>query len=152
MENKRYRKYKRLIKLLNIYPPYLFAGIRVVNYNDSFTYFKIRLKLTWYNRNLVGTAFGGALYSMCDPFYMFILMINLGENYIVWDKTASIDFVKPGKGTVFAEFSINTDEIENIKKEVDLLGKKVFEFPCEVRDNKGELIARLTKGVYVRRK
>ncbi|GHB43560.1 DUF4442 domain-containing protein [Mongoliitalea lutea] len=146
------KKYIRLIKLLNFYPPYLCSGIRVVDYNESFTYFKVRLKLTWYNRNLVGTAFGGSLYSMCDPFFMFILIINLGKDYIVWDKAASIDFIKPGKGTVYAEFSLEPDAIEEMKQEVDSLGKKVFTFPCQVVDADGNTIARLTKDVYVRKK
>lgn len=152
MNPKAKKKYIRLIKLLNFYPPYLFSGIRVVDYNDSFTYFKVRLKLTWYNRNLVGTAFGGSLYSMCDPFFMFILIINLGKDYIVWDKAASIDFVKPGKGTVYAEFSLDSQAIEAIRSEVDTLGKKVFSFPCKVVDGQGMTIATLSKDVYVRKK
>lgn len=152
MDRKRFKKYKRLIRLLNLYPPYLFSGIKVVDYNDDFTYFKVRLKLTWYNRNLVGTVFGGSLYAMCDPFFMFILLINLGEQYIVWDKAAHIDFQKPGKGTVFAEFSISKEDISKVKEEVDELGKKVFTFPCEVRGKEGQVIAKLHKDVYVRRK
>jgi len=83
---------------------------------------------------------------------MFILMIQLGDAYIVWDKYASIDFVKPGKGTVFAEFSLSPKQIAEAKKTVDEQGRFVFEFPCEVRDESGILIATLKKGVYVRRK
>lgn len=152
MESKTKKKYLRLIKLLNFYPPYLFSGIKVVSQNDSFTYFKVRLKLTWYNRNLVGTAFGGSLYAMCDPFYMFILIVNLGKDYIVWDKAATINFVKPGKGTVYAEFSIPQEEIIKIKEVVNKEGKKVFTFPCKVVDGEGKTIAELTKDVYVRKK
>lgn len=152
MDSKRFKKYKRLIKLMNIYPPYFFSGIKVIDYNDDFTFFKVRLKLTWYNKNLVGTAFGGSLYAMCDPFFMFILLINLGKQYIVWDKAASIDFQRPGKGTVFAEFSIPEEEIKIVKEEVDELGKKVFTFPCEIKDKEGKVIAKLSKDVYVRRK
>ncbi|WP_291786437.1 DUF4442 domain-containing protein [Cecembia sp.] len=152
MEVKTKRKYLRLIKLLNFYPPYLFSGIKVIAHNKEFTYFKVRLKLTWYNRNLVGTAFGGSLYAMCDPFYMFILIINLGKEYIVWDKAASIDFIKPGKGTVYAEFSIPKDQIAKIKEEVDIDRKKVFNFPCKVVDKEGKTIALLSKDVYVRKK
>lgn len=152
MEVKTKRKFLRLIKLLNFYPPYLFSGIKVIQYDKQFTYFKVRLKLTWYNRNLVGTAFGGSLYAMCDPFYMFILMINLGKEYIVWDKAASIDFIKPGKGTVYAEFSIPKEDISKIREEVEKEGKKVFTFPCKVVDQHGKTIALLRKDVYVRKK
>lgn len=138
--------------MINWYPPYLFSGIKVVDYAPDFSMFKTRLKLTWYNRNLIGTAFGGSLYSMCDPFFMFILLTNLGKEYIVWDKNAFIDFVKPGKGTVYAVFQLSQEEIQEIKMKVDEIGKHVFEFPCEVRDASGNLIASLKKGVYVRKK
>jgi acyl-coenzyme A thioesterase PaaI-like protein len=100
----------------------------------------------------MGTAFGGSLYAMCDPFFMFILLIQLGEEYVVWDKTASIEFVKPGKGTVYAEFEVSPEQISHIKMAVDRDGKGVFDFPCEVKDGEGKLITRLKKGVYVRRK
>lgn len=152
METKTNRKYLWLIKLLNFYPPYLFSGIRVVSHSKDFRYFKVRLKLTWYNKNLVGTAFGGSLYAMCDPFFMFILIINLGKDYIVWDKAAKIDFIRPGKGTVYAEFNLSTEEIASIRDEVDSLGKKTFTFPCQVVDANGALIASLSKDVYVRKK
>ncbi|WP_111669608.1 DUF4442 domain-containing protein [Algoriphagus litoralis] len=152
MEKSTQRKFKRLIRAINWYPPYLFSGIKVVDHAADFSSFKTRLKLTWYNRNLLGTAFEGSLYSMCDPFFMFILIIHLGEEYIVWDKHASIDFVKPGKGTVFTEFKLTPDQIAEVKNIVDEKGKHVFEFPCEVKSAEGQLIAKLTKGVYVKRK
>ncbi|EAZ79062.1 DUF4442 domain-containing protein [Algoriphagus machipongonensis] len=146
------KKFKRLIRLVNWYPPFLFSGIKVVEHSDDFKFFKVRLKVTWFNRNLIGTAFGGSLYSMCDPFFMFILIANLGEDYIVWDKYASIDFVKPGKGVVYATFSLSQDEIQGVKELANKDGKHVVEFPCEVKDEAGNVIASLKKGVYVKRK
>jgi len=141
-----------MIRAVNWYPPFLFSGIKVIDYAADFSMFRTRLKLTWFNRNLLGTAFGGSLYAMCDPFFMFILLIQLGEEYIVWDKTASIEFLKPGKGTVYAEFKLSPSQIDEIKIAVDRDGKGVFEFPCEVTDGAGNIITKLKKGVYVRRK
>jgi acyl-coenzyme A thioesterase PaaI-like protein len=152
MENTKLKKFSRLIRLINFYPPYLFSGIRVVDYSPDFSMFRTRLKLTWFNRNLLGTAFGGSLYSMCDPFFMFILVIHLGDEYIVWDKYASIDFLKPGKGTVYTEIKLSPAQVGEVKKVVEEQGKHIFEFSCEVRDEAGDLIASLKKGVYVRRK
>ncbi len=83
---------------------------------------------------------------------MFILLIQLGEEYVVWDKTASIEFVKPGKGTVYADFKLSPSQISEIKTVVNRDGKGVFEFPCEVKNEEGIVIAKLQKGVYVRRK
>ncbi|MEB2781232.1 DUF4442 domain-containing protein [Algoriphagus sp. C2-6-M1] len=152
MDSRKSRKFRRLIRLINWYPPYLFSGIKVIDYAADFSMFRTKLKLTWYNRNLIGTAFGGSLYSMCDPFFMFILITQLNDDYLVWDKTASIEFVKPGKETVYAEFQLSPTQISEIKMAVDRDGKGVFEFPCEVKDREGNIIAKLRKGVYVRRK
>ncbi|WP_338218898.1 PaaI family thioesterase [Algoriphagus sp. oki45] len=152
MENRQRKKFRRLIRMINWYPPYLFSGIKIVDHAQDFSWFKSRLVLKWYNKNLVGTAFGGSLYSMCDPFFMFILLIHLGEDYIVWDKYANIDFVKPGKGPVFAEFRLSPEEILHVKNLVDKEGKAVVEYPCEVKSEDGTLIAKLRKGLYVRKK
>ncbi|MEB2778662.1 DUF4442 domain-containing protein [Algoriphagus sp. D3-2-R+10] len=152
MDSRKNKKFRRLIRLINWYPPYLFSGIKVIDYAADFSMFRTKLKLTWYNRNLLGTAFGGSLYAMCDPFFMFIIITQLNDDYIVWDKTASIEFVKPGKGTVYAEFKLSPAQISDIKMAVDRDGKGVFEFPCEVKDGEGNIIAKLQKGVYVRRK
>ncbi|MDR7129718.1 acyl-coenzyme A thioesterase PaaI-like protein [Algoriphagus sp. 4150] len=152
MDRNKSKKFKRLMRFINWYPPFLFSGIKVIDYADDFSRFHTRLKLTWYNRNLIGTAFGGSLYSMCDPFFMFIILIQLGEDYIVWDKYASIEFVKPGKGTVYAEFRLSPEQISEIKMAVDRDGKGVFEFACEVKDGDKNTVAKVQKGVYVRRK
>ncbi len=75
--------------------------------------------LSWYNRNYVGTQFGGSLYSMVDPFYMLMLMENLGRDYIVWDKAASIDFISPGKGPVYAEFFIDEALLDEVRRQTE---------------------------------
>ena len=89
---------------------------------------------------------------MCDPFYVFILMANLGKGYIVWDKTARIEFVKPGKGKVQAVFEISPVKIEQIRSEIDELGKNTYWFQTEVLDEAGEVVARVEKEIYVRKK
>ncbi|MCB1177708.1 MAG: DUF4442 domain-containing protein, partial [Leptospiraceae bacterium] len=96
----------------NLFSPYKGANIhpRIV---DNFTY-EVEMPLILSNTNYVGAHFGGSLYAMCDPFFMFLLMNNLGKNYIVWDKSACIDFLKPGKGTVKAIFHIPQSEIDYI--------------------------------------
>lgn len=140
------------IKKINWYPPYLGAGISIKSVNDDFTKIEVQLKMRWYNRNLVGTHFGGSLYSMCDPFYMFILMQHLGKGYIVWDKAASIEFKKPGTKTVVATFEIPKSEIESIKKEVDTIGKNNYHFKTQILNEQHEVVAEVEKTVYVRKK
>ncbi|MCC6572025.1 MAG: YiiD C-terminal domain-containing protein [Chitinophagales bacterium] len=146
------RSLKSNIKLINFYPPYLFSGISLRSVAKDFTKISVQMKMRWYNRNLVGTHFGGSLYSMCDPFYMFILMEHLGKDYIVWDKAAAIRFRKPGLGTVHATFEISPAAIAEIKAKVDETGKGDFTFHTNVYNEHSDVVAEVEKVVYVRRK
>jgi len=65
------------------------------------------MRLRWWNANYVGTHYGGSLYSMADPFFMVMLIENLGKDYIVWDKAATIRFKKPGRGKMSAGFRLS---------------------------------------------
>ncbi|RMD74179.1 MAG: DUF4442 domain-containing protein, partial [Bacteroidetes bacterium] len=91
---------------LNLYPPFLGAGIRVRTISADYRRAVVEMPLRWYNRNYVGTHFGGSLYSMTDPLYMLMLMNVLGPDYIVWDQAATIVFRRPGRSTVRAEFEL----------------------------------------------
>lgn len=142
----------KAFKLINLYPPLIGAGIRVTQVNADMTAIDVELKLNWWNRNVVGTAFGGSLYMMCDPFFMAILMTNLGRNYIVWDKAASIQFLKPGRSHVTAHFEIGPAEIAAIREKADTLSKFEPEFDVDIRDKDGIIVARVHKTLYVRRK
>lgn len=138
--------------MINWYAPYLGAGIKVTDANDSLTRFEVSMKQTRWNTNIVGVHFGGSLYSMCDPFYMWILMENLGKDYIVWDKAASIRFRRPGRGTVKAVFEISPETIQAIREEIHLVGKKDYHFHTVITDESGTTVAEVEKVVYVRKK
>jgi len=148
------RKTRRplLLRLINLWPPHLGVGIRVVRISDDLTTFEVPMKLRFYNRNYVGTHFGGSLYSMCDPFFMLILINNLGKSYEVWDKSAQIRFRRPGRSTVHATFHVPPERIEAIRREADAQGKAEPTFQAEVVDEAGEVIAQVEKLVHVRKK
>lgn len=142
---------KILRRLVNLYPPFLGAGIRI-KFDERNKRIKVSMPLKWYNKNYVNVHFGGSLYMMCDPFFMLLLMDELGEDYIVWDKSASIDFIKPGKGTVFAEFFIPDERISEIRERL-LTEEKIFpEFEVDIRDEKNDVIAKVKKIIYIRKK
>lgn len=146
------RKARLLRWAMSLYPPYLGAGIRVRHISADFQRVQVKMGLGWYNRNYVGTQFGGSLYSMTDPFFMLMLMENLGADYIVWDKAASIDFIAPGKGPVFAEFSIDDGLLDTIRARTAEGEKYLPELQVEVRDGAGTLVAKVHKTLYVRLK
>jgi acyl-coenzyme A thioesterase PaaI-like protein len=142
----------RLIRRINWYPPYLGMGIRVRSFRPDMTRFEVELRARWYNRNLFGTHFGGSLYAMCDPFYVFIVMTNLGNGYIVWDKSASIEFLKPAKGTILGIFEIGAERLAEIRADVDELGKNTYHFEAELVDETEQVVARVAKEIYIRSK
>jgi hypothetical protein len=137
---------------MSFWPPYFFAGIRVKSVCDDFLKIKIEMKQRPYNTNYVGSHFGGSLYSMCDPWYMFILLEHLGKDYIVWDKKASIDFKYPGKGTVFAEFTLSKEDIAHAKKMADENHKFEPEYQLKIFDKNQEVVAIVNKTLYIKRK
>ena len=139
-------------KLINWYPPMIGAGIKVIETAPDFTAITVEMKLRWWNKNVVGTQFGGSLYMMCDPFFMAILMTKLGRDYIVWDKAASIRFLKPGRKSVRAHFHIPPEEIARVKLEADTKGKLDAEYEVDVVDTDGLIVAKVHKTLYVRRK
>ena len=140
------------IKLLSFFPPFLGAGIRVTGVSNDLLTIDVRMKLHWWNRNIVKTHFGGSLYAMCDPFYMLILMEQMGSNYVIWDKAASMRFKRPGRSTVTARFHISPEQVEMIRSEIDRVGRKDYTFTTQVRNAEGEVVAEVEKLVYVRRK
>jgi hypothetical protein len=109
------------------------------------------MKLQFWNRNYVGTHFGGSLYSMTDPFYMLMLIHNLGPDYVVWDKAATIRFRKPGRGTVRAEFRLCESQVQEIRDKLKTQDKLELVFTFEVKDVDGVIIAEVEKVIYVRR-
>ena len=143
---------EKLKRRIRFYPPYLGAGVRVTHVADDFRTVKVEMPLRFYNKNYVGTHFGGSLYAMCDPFYMLMLINILGPGYIVWDKAAAIRFKKPGKGLVKATFTISEEKIAEIRAAADSQPKVEPEFHVTVTDEKGDVVAEIDKLLYVRKK
>ncbi|XOV78439.1 MAG: DUF4442 domain-containing protein [Aestuariibacter sp.] len=144
-------KANTLKRMLNIYGPYLGASVRVEEISNDFRYARVAMKLRWFNKNAVHTHFGGSLYSMVDPHYMLMLMKILGKDYIVWDKSASIDFIKPGKGKVTAEFTITDDMLNDIYQHTKDGDKYLPTIQVEVKDENQQVVCKVDKTLYIRK-
>ena len=137
---------------INLWPPYLFAGIHVTAISADYRNIRVELRQRPWNVNYVRTHFGGSLFSMTDPFWMLSLLKNLGPKYFVWDKAGTIDFIKPGKGVVFTEFRLDDAVVEQLRAEATGGGKVLRWFENEVLDAQGDVVARVRKQVYIRLK
>lgn len=138
-------------RVINLWPPLWGAGITIKSISPDYRDIKVVMKLHWYNKNFMGTHYGGSLYSMTDPFPMLMMLMNLGKDYIVWDKAARIDFLKPGRGTVYASFHFTEEEIKEVRQQADTHEKYLFDKTIEVVDDKNIVIASIVKTIYVRK-
>jgi hypothetical protein len=144
--------FSRFLRLLRAWPPFLGAGVRVAEATADGSRITVEMPLTRLNRNFVGSHFGGSLYSMCDPFYMLMLIERLGPEFVVWDKAASIEFLRPGRGTVRATFELPGERVEAIRREARDGGRALPEFEVTIVARDGEPVARVHKTLSVRPK
>ena len=150
--DKRLRRRWFMETFMNLWPPFLGAGLKVKSMNKELTSILVELRPYVWNRNYVGVHYGGSLYSMADPFYMLMLIENLGANYIVWDKSASIRFRKPGRGVLQAKFDLSKESIQSIKDQCDREGRAEPKFLVQITDRDGGLVAEVEKLISVKPK
>ncbi|WP_282265453.1 DUF4442 domain-containing protein [Stenotrophomonas sp. PS02298] len=137
---------------INLWPPFLFAGIHVTAISADYRYVRVELRQRPWNVNYVRTHFGGSLFAMTDPFWMLCLLQNMGSRYFVWDKAGTIEFLKPGRGVVWTEFRLDDATLDEVKAATANGDKYLHWFENDVLDASGEVVARVRKQVYVRLK
>jgi acyl-coenzyme A thioesterase PaaI-like protein len=136
----------------NVFPAFRGTGGRVTYIAADWTEIRVRVPLSWRTRNYVGTIFGGSMYGAVDPMYMLMLIKILGPDYVVWDKSASIRFRRPGRGTLHATFRITREDVAAIEAAVAESGKTEKEFTVELVSDSGEIHAICQKLVSIRRR
>lgn len=138
--------------VLNFWPPFLFSGVHVSRLDVDYRHARVELRMRPWNRNYVRTHFGGSLFAMTDPFWMLLVMQSLGRDYIVWDRAGEIDFVKPGRGTVRARFDLDETTLDELRQATAGGDKSLRWFNTDIIDDSGDVVARVRKQLYVRRK
>ena len=145
--------FKRNIRrLVNFWPPLLGAGIRVTRWDADWRAVDVEMRMRRWNANFVGTHYGGSLYSLADPFYMLMLIENLGPDYVVWDKSASIRFRRPSRGTVRASFRLTQQEIDDIRQALTTQEKLEPTFVVEIKDDSGTVVAEVQKLLHIKKR
>jgi len=145
-------KANTLRRIMNLWPPFLFSGISLTHVSEDYREAEVQLKKHWFNQNYVGVHFGGSLFAMTDACYMVMLVRILGKGYYVWDQRASIDYVKPGRGTVTARFAVTDERLREILDRTAGGEKYLPEFLVEIKDAEGDLVARVVKTLYVKKR
>jgi hypothetical protein len=136
----------------NLFPAFRGTGARVRSVSADFREITVELPLSWRTRNYVGTTFGGSLYASVDPFYMIMLIRNLGPGYVVWDKSASIRFRKPGRSALFARFLLPESETDEIMRLLETEPAIDRVYRIELKDAQGTVHVEVEKTIYIRRR
>ena len=133
---------------INFWPCIWCSGGWITFVSGDFQELHVRLKLGIRTRNRVGTIYGGSIYSSVDPYFMLMLMQILGKDYVVWDKGASVKFIRPITDPVKCRFLISNELVETVKAQIAANGQYVFELPLQYEDDNGKVYATFIKTVY----
>lgn len=136
----------------NLFPAYRGTGGRITYIAHDWSEVRVRLRLTWRTRNYVGTIFGGSMYGAVDPVYMIMLIKRLGPDYVVWDRAATIRFLKPGRGTLRAAFHLSGDELDALRAELEGRRSVDRSWTVDLVAEDGDVVASVEKVLYVRRR
>ena len=133
----------------NLWPCYWGTGAKVTYIANDWSEVRVHLPLSWRTRNYVGTIFGGSLYAAVDPFFMIMLMKNLGPGFLVWDKAASIRFRKPGRTGLTATFRLDESEFIEIRRLLLDQPKVDRTYLVQLLDAEGVVHAEVVKTIHV---
>jgi len=135
----------------NLFPAFRGTGARITYIAGDYREMRVELPLNRCTRNYVGTIFGGSLYGAVDPHYMIMLIKILGPGYIVWDKAATIRFQKPGRGTLYARFLLDDEEIATIRRLTETAPSIDRVYNVDLTDAEGVVHASVEKTIYIRK-
>jgi acyl-coenzyme A thioesterase PaaI-like protein len=129
----------------NLFPAFWSTGAKVTYLAADYKEVHLKLPLTWRTRNYVGTIFGGSMFASTDALYFLLVLKNIGNDYIVWDKASSIRFKKPGKGTLHGKAIISHEELQY----TDKIDRVYF---LDLIDETGDICASIEKTIHIRNK
>lgn len=138
--------------VFNWFPAFRGTGGRVTHVAPDFREIRVSLPLNWRTRNYVGTIFGGSLYAAVDPFYMIMLLQTLGADYVVWDRSATIRFVRPGRTELLARFVLPVEETDAIRSLLETERSIDRVYRIDLADAAGTVHATVEKTIYIRRR
>ena len=133
----------------NWFPAYRATGGRVMHVSADLRRIVVKLPLNRNTRNAVGTLFGGSLYAATDGLHPTLLMLQLGRDYIVWDKAGAIRYRRPGRAPLFGDFHVSDDDLRAVRARLAADGECEHTFLVELKDRHGLVHTLVERTVYV---
>lgn len=143
----------RMVRLgFNFHPAFRGTGGRVVHVARDLRHIRIALPCSWKTKNIVGSLYGGSLFAITDGAHPMMLMAALGEAYVVWDKSASIRYRKPGYTTLYADFRVTPEEMAGIRGALAKQHEVDWTFQIDIKDAEDVVHTVVERTVYIAEK
>jgi acyl-coenzyme A thioesterase PaaI-like protein len=139
-------------RMFNYWPAIRGSGARVKYVARDWTEMRVTLTLGWRTRNYVGTIFGGSIYAAADPWFMVMILRQIGDDYVVWDKSARVTFKRPGTETLYAVFEVPAAEVADLQARADEENQLERTYSIDLKNKDGKVFATVDKVIYVARK
>ena len=134
----------------NFSPMYKRSTAKIIEVSNDLLNVRIRLPLSYKNKNYVNSIFGGSMFSAVDPIPMTQLIILLGTNYVVWDKSAEVIFKKPAKENLYADFNYSEKELAEIKEQVSKENEiEIIKITELTNEDKTKVYCEVKKTIYI---
>ena len=135
---------------LNFSPMYRRTTGKVTHVDQDLRSVSARIRLTWRNANYKGVMFGGSMFAAMDPPAMVALIHLSGEDYVVWDKSASIQYKRPANQHVYAQFRFEESELAHIRQPVDECGECIRSMAIPWTSADGQIVfSVVNKELYI---
>jgi len=136
-------------RLLEIYPPFLWMRIKVLEIADGWRRVRIRLPLNAISRNPGGVMFGGFQASLADPIPA-LACARVFPGYAVWTRAMNIEFEHGGSTDLELRFELPPEQEARIRAELDAQGRSTpaFDYGYHLAD--GTRCTRVLNTVAIR--
>lgn len=144
------RSPRSLKRIMNMWPPLLGAGVKIVYISDDWRRARVELNLTPWNANMHGAAFGGTLYSMTDFLFGTLVARVMGFGFEAWTRTGTFQYLAPGRDGAFMDVEFTPEHEKWVRDTVAEDGYCNVAFTCVVKNRDGSVVGIGQQDLHVR--
>lgn len=140
---------------MRLYPPLLLQRIWVRSIDSGFRGVDVKINRSLITLNFGKAIFGGTIYTATDPFYAMLfgqLLKHKVYHISVWLKSASIQFLRPGRTDLYYRISITDEMINEAEEALNKNGVFIKSYSIEIYSKTGDLYAIAKNEIYIRKK
>jgi acyl-coenzyme A thioesterase PaaI-like protein len=120
---------------LELYPPFLLMGVKVIEISDEWRVVRMNLPLTALSRNMGDSMFGGNQASLADPIAA-LACARVFPGHAVWTRALRVDFRREGRTDLELRFAFPPELERGIREELAERGRSTptFEYGYYLSD------------------